>query len=157
MLLGVLLKDKVLEAVLRHQAPDKRLSRDRSTAGSIRKQIERVTPERDKIGNSIDLLLSNESKRALAYAAEEAKRLLHKQIDTTHLFLGLLREERCVAARMLLERGIDLSSIRAELDRISRDSEARERARETSLLLQFIANLGNAKSQVQPLIGRESE
>jgi len=110
---------------------------------------------RDQVATSV--LLSNESKRVLGYAAEEAKRLLHKQVDTAHLFLGLLREERCSAARMLLERGVDLASVREELGRISHDSEIRERAQETSLLLQFVTNLGDAAGQLQPLVGREAE
>jgi ATP-dependent Clp protease ATP-binding subunit ClpC len=157
LLLGLLLKDKSLGVVLQQKVLAKRVSRDRATAESIRKQIERQITVRDKIASSVDLSLSNESKRVLAYAAEEAKRLLHKQIDTAHLFLGLLREEKCSAARMLRERGVDLLSVREELGRITYDSEVRERAQETSLLLQFITNLSDATGQFQPLVGRESE
>ena len=51
-------------------------------------------------------LLSNECKRVLAYAAEEAERLSHKHIGTEHLLLGLLREEKCFAAEILHERGL---------------------------------------------------
>src|SRR5215471_14054192 len=73
----------------------------RSQAEAIRKQIEDHTTVREKVPTSVDLPLSNESKRVLAYAAEEAERLSHKHIGTEHLLLGLLREEESFAARIL--------------------------------------------------------
>lgn len=60
---------------------------------SIREQIVGHTTAGKKISTSVDLPLSNESKRVLAYAAEEAERLSHKFIGTEHLMLGLLREK----------------------------------------------------------------
>ena len=59
---------------------------------------------------SVDLPLSHECKRVLAYAAEEAERLSHKHIGTEHLLLGLLREEKSFAAEILNERGSQASS-----------------------------------------------
>jgi len=59
----------------------------------------------------VDLPLSNECKRVLAYAAEEAERLSHKHIGTEHLLLGLLRERKVLAAEILHERGLRLSAI----------------------------------------------
>ena len=82
---------------------------------SIRAQIELNTTQREKVSTSVDLPLSNECKRVLAYAAEEAHRLAHKFIGTEHLLLGLLREEKSFAARMLRERGADLDKIRLEI------------------------------------------
>jgi len=46
----------------------------------------------------VDLPLSNECKRILAYAAEEAERLHHSHISTEHLLLGMLRETDSFAA-----------------------------------------------------------
>jgi ATP-dependent Clp protease ATP-binding subunit ClpC len=63
------------------------------------------TTLREKVSTSVDLPLSHECKRVLAYAAEEAERLNHKHIGTEHLLLGLLREEKCFAADILHERG----------------------------------------------------
>jgi ATP-dependent Clp protease ATP-binding subunit ClpC len=74
-------------------------------------------PIREKISTSIDLPLSNECKRILAYAAVEAERLKHRHIGTEHLLLGILREEKCVAAEILHERGLRLNAIREELAR----------------------------------------
>jgi len=53
----------------------------------IRKKIELHYGERKTISTSVDLPLSNESKRVLAYAAEEAERLAHKHIGSERLML----------------------------------------------------------------------
>src|SRR5213075_2093679 len=83
LLLGLLREDKALT---------NRFLRSHASVESIRKQIEGHTTIREKVSTSVDLPLSNECKRVLAYAAEEAERLSHKHIGTEHLLLGLLRE-----------------------------------------------------------------
>jgi hypothetical protein len=65
-----------------------------------------------KLPTSVDLPLSNESKRVLAYAAEEAEGLAHKHIGTEHLLLGLLREKKSFAAQLLNEEGVALEPMR---------------------------------------------
>jgi ATP-dependent Clp protease ATP-binding subunit ClpC len=60
----------------------------RSHAVSIREQIEGHTAPGEKVSTSVDLPLSHECKRVLAYGAEEAERLNHKHIGTEHLLLG---------------------------------------------------------------------
>src|ERR1041385_5557022 len=82
---------------------------------AIRRKIEAATTHKEHISTSVDLPLSNESKRVLAYAAEEAERLSHKHIGSEHLLLGLLREEGSFAAQLLNERGVRLSALREEL------------------------------------------
>jgi ATP-dependent Clp protease ATP-binding subunit ClpC len=64
------------------------------------KQIEEHTTSREKTLTSVHLPLSNESKRVLAYAAEEAERLGSKHIGSEHLLLGLLREKGAFAAHL---------------------------------------------------------
>ena len=99
LLLGLLREDKALT---------NRFLRSHASVESIRKQIEGHTTIREKVSTSVDLPLSNECKRVLAFAAEEAERLSHKHIGTEHLLLGLLREEKCFAAEILHERGLRL-------------------------------------------------
>src|SRR5215831_15410790 len=126
----------------------------------IRKQIESATMVREKVSTSVDLPLSNECKRVLAYAAEEAERLSHKHIGTEHLLLGLLREEKCFAAEILHERGLRLSNIREELSRTSQEkAQPSQRNRESSLLSEFSRDLTQAAmdNQLDPLVGRENE
>ena len=108
LLLGLLREDKALT---------NRFLRSHASVESIRKQIEAHTTIREKVSTSVDLPLSNECKRVLAYAAEEAERLGHKHIGTEHLLLGLLREETCFAAELLKERGVQLATVREELAR----------------------------------------
>ena len=106
LLLGLLREDKALtHRFLRGQAP----------VEDIRKQIEANTIVREKVSTSVDLPLSNENRRVLGYAAEEAERLSHRHIGTEHLLLGLLREEMSFAARILNEHGVRLSAVREEL------------------------------------------
>jgi|ERR1700722_1166748 len=89
----------------------------RSEVASIRKQVETQTTTREKTSTSVDLPLSNESKRVLGYAGEEADRLAHKHIGTEHLLLGSLREEKCFAAQILVEQGVRSSEVCEELAR----------------------------------------
>jgi ATP-dependent Clp protease ATP-binding subunit ClpC len=92
----------------------------RSQVDSIRKQVESQSTAREKTSTSVDLPVSNESKRVLAYAAEDADCLANNHIGTEHLLLGLLREEKCFAAQILTERGLQLSKVREELARLQR-------------------------------------
>ena len=128
LLLGLLREDKALT---------NRFLRSHASIESIRKQIEGRTPIREKVSTSVDLPLSQECKRVLAYAAEEAERLAHKHIGTEHLLLGLLREDKSFAAEILHERGLRLSTLREELSRVQNDKAAASRPKETSLLGEF--------------------
>src|SRR4030081_2120094 len=150
LLLGLLREDKALA---------NRFLRSHAAIDSIRKQIEAHTTIREKVSTSVDLPLSHECKRVLAYGAEEAERLNHKHIGTEHLLLGLLREEKCFAAEILHERGLRLSTIREELARTSQEKAAPQRQRESSLLSEFSRDLTQAAmdTQLDPLVGREGE
>ncbi len=106
LLLGLLRENKALAA---------RFLRSHASVESIRKQIEEHTTIREKVSTSVDLPISNECKRILAYAAEEADQLSHRSIGTEHLFLGMLREQGCFAAQLLTERGISLESAREQI------------------------------------------
>src|SRR5262245_47777733 len=84
---------------------------------TIREEVERSIQVREKVSTSIDLPLSSEGKRILAYSFEEAERLQHRNIGVEHLLLGILRVEECFAAQMLYARGARLETIREELAR----------------------------------------
>ena len=129
----------------------------RSHVASIRQQIEGQTTVREKVSTSVDLPLTNESKRTLAFAAEEAERLGDKHIGTEHLFLGLLREENCFAAQLLRERGIRLDSAREQVRQQQRDTPAPEPRKQAGLLGEFSAYASDLATQTQPLVGRDNE
>jgi ATP-dependent Clp protease ATP-binding subunit ClpC len=126
---------------------------------SIRKQIEAHTTMREKVSTSVDLPLSHECKRVLAYGAEEAERLNHKHIGTEHLLLGLLREEKCFAADILHERGLRLSQVREDIARQSSEKMSSNRPKESSLLSEFSRDLTQAATDglLDPLVGRDYE
>src|ERR1700753_3619781 len=150
LLLGLLREDKALA---------NRFLRSSASVESIRKQIDAHTTPREKVSTSVDLPLSHECKRVLAYGAEEAERLNHKHIGTEHLLLGLLREEKCFAAEHLHERGLRLSTIREELVRTQSEKISANRPKESSLLAEFSRDLTQAAmdATLDPLIGRDGE
>jgi ATP-dependent Clp protease ATP-binding subunit ClpC len=150
LLLGLMREDKSLAT---------RFLRSHSSVESIRKEIEGKTVIREKVSTSIELPLSAESKRILAYAAEEAERLRHRHIGTEHLLLGILREDRCVAAEILHERGLRLNTIREEIGKTQSDKAYPAKPKETPLLAEFSRDLTQlaADNALDPLIGRENE
>jgi len=148
LLLGLLREDKALT---------NRFLRSRTSVESIRKQVEAHTVAREKVSTSVDLPLSNEAKRVLAYAPEEAERLSHKHIGVEHLFLSLLREEKCFAAELLKERGIQLQTVRDELAREPHHAEETRGAEAPAAT--GIRDLTQAASegQLEPVLGRDLE
>ena len=83
----------------------------------ISKEVTAHLTVREKVPTSIDMPLSNECKRILAYSAEEAERLADRWIGAEHLLLGMLREENCLAAKVLYQLGLEPGVIRDELAR----------------------------------------
>src|SRR5947209_18218922 len=150
LLLGLLREDKALA---------NRFLRSHAAIESIRKQIEAHTTVREKVSTSVDLPLSHECKRVLAYGAEEAERLSHKHIGTEHLLLGLLREEKSFAAEFVHERGWRRSAGREEIARSASEKTSASRPKESSLLAEFSRDLTQAAvdGMLDPLIGRDSE
>jgi hypothetical protein len=69
-----------------------------------------------------DVPLSNQSKRILAYAAEEAVRLNSPGIGSGHLLLGILREPEGGASRFLLAHDVDLLRARQMIAMLSRSN-----------------------------------
>jgi ATP-dependent Clp protease ATP-binding subunit ClpC len=83
----------------------------------IRKRIEKQRPAQPSFSTSIDVPVSEESTRVLAYAAEEAALLHHQHIGSEHLLLGMLRLEESFPAQVLRENGITPERLREEANR----------------------------------------
>ncbi|HYT69167.1 MAG TPA: ATP-dependent Clp protease ATP-binding subunit [Vicinamibacterales bacterium] len=126
---------------------------------SIRKEIEGRTVFREKVSTSVEIPFSAETKRVLQFAAEEADRLLHNYIGTEHLLLGILREERSVAATILMEKGMRLNTVREDIVALLNEKTTLTRVKETPLLAEFSRDLTEAamKNQLDPLVGRGIE
>ncbi len=126
---------------------------------SIRKEIEGRTVFREKVSTSVEIPFSAETKRVLQFAAEEADRLLHNYIGTEHLLLGILREERSVAATILMEKGMRLNTVREDIVALLNEKTTLTRVKETPLLAEFSRDLTEAamKNALDPLVGRSVE
>ncbi|HLK54289.1 MAG TPA: Clp protease N-terminal domain-containing protein, partial [Candidatus Angelobacter sp.] len=155
LLLGVLRADRILV---------NRLLRSPDSVEEIRKEIERSTPVREKVSTSVDLPVSNEGKRVLAYTAEEAERLGHKHIDTCHMLLGLLREEKSFAAKLLNDQKVYLSQVREQIHELESARETASTSGTPALrtpisISEFGVDLTQeaAEGKLPPLVGRESE
>ncbi|MCK5012489.1 MAG: ATP-dependent Clp protease ATP-binding subunit [Candidatus Omnitrophica bacterium] len=58
------------------------------------------------------------ARKVIVYAKEEARRFNHDYIGTEHLLLGLVREGEGVAAAVLQKLGLDLETIRIEVEKL---------------------------------------
>ncbi|NLE65422.1 MAG: ATP-dependent Clp protease ATP-binding subunit [Elusimicrobia bacterium] len=58
------------------------------------------------------------ARKVIVYAKEEARRFNHDYIGTEHLLLGLIREGEGVASAVLQKLGVDLESIRIEVEKL---------------------------------------
>ncbi len=58
------------------------------------------------------------ARKVIVYAKEEARRFNHDYIGTEHLLLGLIREGEGVAAAVLQKLGLDLETIRIEVEKL---------------------------------------
>ncbi len=149
LLLGLMREDKTLTKRL--------FPRAQVSIESVRREVEGRARLRERISTS-ELLLAPETKRVLAHAHEESDRLQHRHIGTEHLLLGLLREDRSLAAEILYDAGLRLNAVRDEIARQT-GGEARGLRRDTPHLVEFSRDLTEdaANDRLDPLIGRESE
>src|SRR5689334_19423496 len=126
-----------------------------------------------------DLPYTSRAKKVLELAMAEARDLTHNYVGTEHLLLGLLREEKGIAAQVLTDAGINLDAARAETLRLlgtdmpqsgSSTSPAApsgaptapgkgEKKSKTPALDHFCRDLTQlaAESQLDPTIGRAKE
>ena len=65
-----------------------------------------------------DLPYTSRAKKVLELAMGEARELNHSYVGTEHLLLGLLREEKGIAAQVLADAGVNLDAARAETLRL---------------------------------------
>src|SRR5947208_12203735 len=65
-----------------------------------------------------ELPYTSRAKKVLELAMMEARELNHSYVGTEHLLLGLLREEKGIAAQVLTDAGVTLEQSRAETLRL---------------------------------------
>jgi len=99
----------------------------------VRKDIEGRVLVRNDRETPIHLPLSAAAKSVLELAAEESERLHHRYIGTEHLLLGLLREDRTIAAELLYEYGVRLDAVRTALQNTEGTTDQREPSNSTGM------------------------
>src|SRR4029077_15121933 len=119
-------------------------SKSHLSMDAIRKEIEGRALYREKASTSVDIPLSAESKRVLSFASEEAERMLHNYIGTEHILLGLMREEKSIAANILADKGMRLASVREDIIQLLNEKANLGKAKETPLLSEFSRDLTEA-------------
>ena len=151
LLLGLIREDKTL-------ATRFFVSRQQFNPDAIRKEIEGRSVLREKLPQTMELILTPESKRVLLYAHEESEKLQNRHIGTEHLLIGLLREERSMAAEILYERGLRLQTVRDEIGRQHGASTGLQQ--NAPNLAEYCRDLTEAayrRDSLDPLVGREAE
>src|SRR5437763_5053610 len=122
-----------------------------------------------------DLPYTSRAKKVLELAMSEARELNHSYVGTEHLLLGLLREEKGIAAQVLTDAGVNLEQARAETLRLLGSempsgpapagsgaqpaSPKSEKKSKTPALDHFCRDLTQlaAEGQLDPTIGRQKE
>src|SRR5262249_864482 len=115
LLLGVMREDKELASNALHAAPD--------DISDLQNQLFQGA----KVSTSVDLPLSQASKRVLAYGAEESERMNSQHIGTEHVLMGLVREDDPVVTPFLKSRSVTLESLRQQALMPQPEKEAERR------------------------------
>jgi ATP-dependent Clp protease ATP-binding subunit ClpC len=144
LLLGILRDDRAL-ALRLLKTPEK--------IHSIREQVEKQFPHREKISTSVDMPLSHDCKRVLKHAAEESERLADDHISPAHFLLAILREPDCTAAQIMAAHGITSSQL--EEGRIPEPTEPVPSPPLSEGVRDLTAEARAGK--LNPLIGRAAE
>jgi ATP-dependent Clp protease ATP-binding subunit ClpC len=105
LLLGLMREDKQLFATLLSSG---------SNIVSLAEELRSNLPPQTPVSTTVDLPFGIMAKRSLAYAAEEAEQLEHREISPGHLLLGLLREDSR-ASKFLVSHGVTLTSAREKI------------------------------------------
>eukprot|EP00180_Rhodochaete_pulchella_P002420 Plantae.Rhodophyta-Rhodochaete_pulchella.ctg3708.p1 GENE.Plantae.Rhodophyta-Rhodochaete_pulchella.ctg3708~~Plantae.Rhodophyta-Rhodochaete_pulchella.ctg3708.p1 ORF type:complete len:823 (-),score=77.13 Plantae.Rhodophyta-Rhodochaete_pulchella.ctg3708:68-2536(-) len=116
---------------------------------------------------AVEIPFTPRAKRVLELSLEEARQLGHNYIGTEHLLMGLVREGEGVAARVLENLGVNVSSIRAEvIQMLGENSESTgssnggtQTRSKTPTLEEFGSNLTQmaAEGLLDPVVGRQKE
>ena len=116
---------------------------------------------------AVEIPFTPRAKRVLELSLEEARQLGHNYIGTEHLLMGLVREGEGVAARVLENLAVNISSIRTEVIQMLGDNAEANTAgtnnvqsrSKTPTLEEFGSNLTELaiENVLDPVVGRQKE
>ncbi len=67
---------------------------------------------REPLPSSVQIPFSDSTKLVLRAANDEADRLMHDNVGMAHVLVGLLHQPECMAASVLIGKGVDLPAVR---------------------------------------------
>jgi hypothetical protein len=105
LLLGLLREDRALA----------RWFPGKSVEPTIRAEIEKRITRGERIAVSVEVPLSTECEKVLTIASETSERLGHRQVETEHILIAILRVEASLAAQVLIAQGLKPGSIQEQL------------------------------------------
>ena len=112
---------------------------------------------RERLSTSFEIPFTDEAKRVLERAREEADRLDHPHIGNEHMLLGILREESSFAASLLRSHGLNVESVREHVRNVPPDvTPPDSQALPSSGGLDPIASVERIRFLVEQLSGLES-
>ncbi|MCZ6815940.1 MAG: hypothetical protein O7F76_04475 [Planctomycetota bacterium] len=89
---------------------------------TLRADVDRLIEPGDKELHQTKMAQRSDTRQAIQFAIDEARKLGHKYVGTEHLLLGCLREGSNIPARMLSERGVHVERLREEILNLLRSS-----------------------------------
>ncbi len=126
----------------------------------IRDEIEKkaIFLSNVSFSSSRQLPLSDEARKILRMATEEANYMRSKSVGCAHILLGILKMKKSAAAETLFKFGLDYYTVRDEVRRLYEDMGEKAK-RELPFLYEYGRDLTAlaAQNAFDPLIGRETE
>ncbi len=139
----------------------------------IRREVEKLVKPGPNTVVKGDIPFTPKSKKAIELAINEAQQLGHNYVGTEHLLLGLVREGEGVASRVLMNLGLSMDKIRAEIMEIlgsatpgsifgamgGSGTTAQKRKSKTPALDAFGRDLSRLaeEGKLDPVVNRENE
>ncbi len=94
----------------------------------LRTEITRRLEPGDKELHQTKMAQRADTRNAIHFAIEEARKFGHKYVGTEHLLLGILREGSNIPAQVLSGRGVQIEALREEVLTLLRSSTSEDHA-----------------------------
>jgi len=127
----------------------------------LRVELQRHMEAGSEEASATEMSFTPEAERVLQLAYAEARSLNHNYIGTEHILIGLVREARGAAHRLLRRHGIDLQRVRQAVvghAQVERAPQERTKSK-TPTLDHFSRDLTQlaVEGELDPVVGREEE
>ncbi len=138
---------------------------DRVTLDRVRQAVDRLVGKGD-FNFDESFGYTPRTKKVLEMSLYEAKNLNHSYVGVEHMLLALIREQEGVAARVLIDLGVDIKKAREQLmntlstgETATDGKQAAGGGKDTPILNQYGRDLTKSAhdGELDPVIGRQNE